>query len=218
MRATIRTLGWTYRRRSRRGWDALDELTARSPTILACWHEQALLALEPVLRLVRAGLGVTLMVSHSRDGELATRVIRPWGVRVIRGSASRGGQAGLRGLYREIVRHDASPLVLPDGPRGPRGEVKPGAVVLSQTSRAPIQPLGFAASSSWRLRSWDRLAVARPFAEIAVAVGEPRLIERELDDSRRQQACRWLEEELDRLTARAHEQLRLSSAERTLSV
>jgi len=201
----VRTLGRSYRLRKPPGHGAsLDRLSvAGTPVILALWHDQILLGLDPLLRLVRDGLPVTLMVSHSRDGELASRVILPWGARVVRGSASRGGQAGLRGLYREIVQYGSSPVILPDGPRGPRHEVKPGIAVLAQMTGAPILPLAFAARSCWRLRSWDRLAVGRPFTTVALACGEPYDVPRELDEERRGEECRRLATELDRLTRAA---------------
>lgn len=204
VRGVVRALGRSYRLRQPAHDRGLDRVAAGGePAILTLWHDQSLLALEPLLRVVRKGLPVTLMVSHSRDGELARRVILPWGARVVRGSTSRGGQAGLRALYREIVQHGSSPVILPDGPRGPRHEVKPGVVVLSQMSRAPILPLAFAAASCWRLRSWDRLAVGRPFTTIAFACGEPRHLPRELDDERRREECRRLAAELERLTDEA---------------
>jgi hypothetical protein len=207
VRAVVRAHGWSHRRRPRIGWDELKRSARDSTVILALWHEQVLLALEPMSGLVRSGAGLTAMVSQSRDGELATRVARPWGYRVVRGSASRGGQAGLRALYQHLVRNGDSLLMLPDGPRGPRREVKPGVVVLAQTSGVPIQPVGLAASSCWRLRSWDRLVVPRPFATIAIACGERRPVARQLDGKQRQQECHRLGEELDRLTARAEELL-----------
>ena len=64
--------------------------------------------------------------------------------------------------------------MIPDGPQGPLYHFKIGVAVLAQTSGAPILPFGLAASRSWRLKSWDRIIVPRPFSRVAVAWVAPR--------------------------------------------
>jgi lysophospholipid acyltransferase (LPLAT)-like uncharacterized protein len=60
-----------------------------------------------------------------------------------------------------------------DGPRGPRRVAKPGMSILSARVRAPVVPLAYAVSRAWRLHTWDRLAVPKPFARILCALGPP---------------------------------------------
>ena len=67
-----------------------------------------------------------------------------------------------------------------DGPRGPRRVAKPGAVILAGRTKSPMIPLVLAASTSWRMSSWDRLVIPKPFARIVCAYGDP--IQPPLDD------------------------------------
>lgn len=189
------------------GEEILDERRGSGdPVVLSFWHEGAILAAGFVRgRLHRAGLPVTLLASQSRDGELVTRVAAGWGLDVVRGSASRGGTAALRGTYRAIVRDRSSPVLIPDGPRGPRYAFKVGVAVLAQMSQAPVLPLGFACSAGLRIRSWDRMVVPRPFSRIAVTVGEPRSVPRGLDEEEMEQVRASLEEALDDAARRAWE-------------
>ncbi|MCL4694910.1 MAG: hypothetical protein KJ060_20655, partial [Candidatus Hydrogenedentes bacterium] len=60
-----------------------------------------------------------------------------------------------------------------DGPRGPRRESKPGVAILSGRTGAPIIPLVLGVSPCWRLRSWDRMVLPKPFSQIVCAFGEP---------------------------------------------
>lgn len=178
----VRALWASCRVTREEGLAAWDDLLSRGPVIPCAWHHQLVLAAPWVIRHV-AGHGgrPAFLVSQSRDGELAARALSLFGpVRIVRGSASRGGRAALRALGRAVGREGASPFLLPDGPRGPEREAKAGAVVLAQVTGAPLVPLGFAARSAWRLGSWDRMVVPRPFTRVAVVVGHPLKVPREL--------------------------------------
>ncbi len=180
------------------------ERAMQPPAMLACWHEQLLLSLHLVRqRLLPAGGGVSILSSYSADGELAARVARAWGVRVTRGSTSRGGREAALRLYRELVNHRSTLLLMPDGPRGPARQAKMGGIVLAAMSGAPIVPVGLAASRGARLRSWDRMIVGMPWSRIAVAVGAPMVLHRESSDAERLEALGELGSGLDALTVRA---------------
>jgi hypothetical protein len=69
--------------------------------------------------------------------------------------------------------------VTPDGPRGPAREFKPGGLLAAQLSGAPIIPIAVDGAPAWRLRSWDRFAVPKPFARIRVRYGPAHFIPRE---------------------------------------
>ena len=179
---------------------------AEDPVIFAFWHDQVFVSSAFLIRhLVRRGRKVAFMISPSFDGELVTRTLRPFGLTVVRGSASRQGARALRGLYRSLSRHGTSPVILPDGPRGPQFRAKAGTVVLAQTTGAPVVPLAFRTGSSLRLGSWDRMQVPLPFARVDVVVGPSLTIPRELSDAERDAACRDLEEALNATRSRAEE-------------
>lgn len=179
----LRLFGRSYRVQLIAGAEVLERLRNRPrPVLLTFWHEHSFFfAYFLYHHLHRQGVPITLFASRSRDGELVARVGRLWGLRAVRGSSSRGGTEGLRQLYKAVVKDGGSPITIPDGPRGPARRCKPGVVALAQTTRAPILPLSYSADRAWRLRSWDRLIIPRPFSRVAVAVAEMVEIPRQLD-------------------------------------
>ena len=200
-------IGASLRIRIIEGREHLDRLQAEPrPVIVSHWHDRTFIAAHFLYRqLHRKGLDLTLLASQSRDGEIVSRMVKTWGIETVRGSTSRGGLRALRSIHRAIVRRGSSPILVPDGPRGPAYEPKAGALVLAQTSGAPILPLGFAARSCWHLRSWDRLIVPKPFSKIAIAIGEPVEMPTQLDSEALEEARLRLEGILDGVTRRAEQ-------------
>lgn len=141
--------------------------SSHTPFIFLLWHE----ALLPLLWYHRAQ-GIAIVVSEAREGGYLGEYAERIGYRLLPGSSTRGGLRALRGAVR--ILHDSIPVAFtPDGPRGPRREVKPGIVRTAQRVGAQILPLHAEVDRAWRLRSWDRLVVPKPFAEVRVGYGEP---------------------------------------------
>ena len=99
----------------------------------------------------------------------------------MRGSSSRRGAAALVALRRKL-RDGATVAITPDGPKGPRYKVQPGVVKLAQTSGAPIVVMSVNFSSCWRLKSWDRFCVPKPFSQVLLKLEEGLEISREMSD------------------------------------
>ena len=132
------------------------------PVIFVFWHGQLL----PLVHYHRKE-GIVVLVSEHDDGEYITRVIRRNGFGAVRGSSTRGGTRGLRALVRAArAGHDLA--LTPDGPRGPAGELKPGALAVARVTGLPLIPMAVAASPAWRLSSWDAFLVPRPFSRIRI--------------------------------------------------
>jgi lysophospholipid acyltransferase (LPLAT)-like uncharacterized protein len=199
----VRLVGATLRVHWGNGAAGLEELArTRRPTLIVVWHHQLFLASWLLARvLVRRGVPMVVLISRSRDGTLGAEVGRLLGADVVRGSTSRGGGAALRQLVRSAAA-GRTPLVIPDGPRGPALSCKPGAIALAELGRLPILALGLAAHRAWRLRSWDRLVIPKPFARVTVVASSLEPPAR-LDEAGREKARRELEGELDRLSALA---------------
>lgn len=140
---------------------------SHTPAIYAVWHARLLL-----LPYLYGHRGARVLISRSRDGEMVARLVRRFGFVVVRGSSSRGGAGGLRGLARALGEGH-SVIVVPDGPRGPAETVKPGVVTLARLTGAPVVPLSVAGSAEWRARSWDGFRIPKPFARCVVRFGEP---------------------------------------------
>src|SRR5262249_34043406 len=116
--------------------------------------------------------GIAVLVSRHRDGELITRVIERLGFVAARGSSTRGGEAGVRGMLA-WAGQDRHLAVTPDGPRGPAEQVKAGAVFLAERTGRRMVPIGVAARPAQALHSWDRFRVPWPFARVLVSHGAP---------------------------------------------
>ncbi|HET6681383.1 MAG TPA: lysophospholipid acyltransferase family protein [Gemmatimonadaceae bacterium] len=166
-RAALHLLAHTWRIdvRNAGGWQRLRH--DGQPFILSLWHGDML----PLLWVHRAE-GVSVLISAHRDGEIVARVAESLGMRTVRGSTSRGGARALLELTRVLRRGDEV-AVTPDGPRGPRHALAPGMLVAAQRADAPVVAIGVHASRAWRLRSWDRFLVPKPFARVTVAYSDP---------------------------------------------
>jgi lysophospholipid acyltransferase (LPLAT)-like uncharacterized protein len=139
------------------------------PWVLAFWHgtQWPLLAWKRRRRTV-------VLVSLSKDGALQTRALSLLGLRVVRGSSSRGGMRGLAGLIRAMKRESADAAFAVDGPRGPLGVVHGGVVVAARATGAVIVPMtGIVRRGIWLSRAWDRFAIAWPFTHVDVVLGAP---------------------------------------------
>lgn len=152
-------------------------LAAGERCVYALWHARLL----PLI-FTHRGRGVAVLVSQSRDGELTAGVIGRFGFVTARGSSTRGGDEGLRDMLRWARR--GRPLaVTPDGPRGPREQLKAGLIVIASRTGYPIVPVASSGQPCWTLRSWDGFRVPRPFAKVVVAYGAPIAVPGVLDEA-----------------------------------
>jgi len=182
-----------------------DELFARwrrgEQLILAFWHNRVV-----VMPIAGRGHKLCIMNSQSRDGELASRALARWGIRSVRGSASRGGASGFLQLVR-AYRDGYNLAVVPDGPRGPRYEVKSGVIHLARATGAPIIPVSYAADRRRQLRSWDRLIIPLPFARVVYVAGAALQVPRHATDNEVETLRVELERRLQAATATAEAQV-----------
>ncbi|MCH2101927.1 MAG: DUF374 domain-containing protein [Planctomycetes bacterium] len=147
----LRTLGrsWRVRRVGQKYFDVTGPEGQRP--VFVMWHQNA-----PSGSAVHRGEPLVVLASTHRDGEIIARTTRNLGYRTLRGSTSRGGARVLRELLTQA--DPAWGLVLtPDGPRGPRHSVAPGAIYIAAMSGRPVVATGLAAQRQWKLNSWDRM-------------------------------------------------------------
>jgi lysophospholipid acyltransferase (LPLAT)-like uncharacterized protein len=197
-RGLVRGLGASLRFREFRS-PALDALwRERRPVIYAVWHGRILM-----LPYFYGPRRVHVLTSRSRDGEVLSRFVQGFGVRVVRGSSSRGGARALLALARLVREDGAEILVVPDGPRGPRHVAQPGAVLLAKMTGVPVVPVAFAALPRTVLRSWDAFLVPHPFARAVAVFGRPIAVPRDADRDLLEQKRRELEAALLETTAQA---------------
>lgn len=197
--AVLRLLSWTLRVRFENAERLFSEWDQHQ-VILAFWHNRLLM-----MPIAARGHRVCIMNSQSRDGEIATRTLQRWGIPSVRGSATRGGTAGFLQLVRAF-RQGYTLAIVPDGPRGPRYQVKPGILHLARATGARIYPVSYGATRFRQIGSWDRLIIPLPFARITYVVGDPLEVRRGAGDEEIAGLRAELEARMNRITARADDE------------
>ena len=137
------------------------------------WHQHLLMAARFMCSNKIKGIKPGLMISPSVDGQAPTMLAEFYGAHVVRGSGSYTGMRAVRGVHNAIVKEGISPTITPDGPRGPRFKMKPGAIFTAQISGKAVVPIAYAASPARLLRTWDKFVIPFPFARLRIAIGEP---------------------------------------------
>ena len=191
----IRFLASTWRFRVTGDAPVAALIAGRRPYILALWHSRIL----PLLFSHR-DRGIVLLISKHRDGGHLADLASGLGYSAVRGSTNRGGEVGLLGLIRALEAGNVV-AVTPDGPRGPAEKVQAGIVSAARHAGAPIVPLTANASAEWRLPTWDRMRIPKPFARVDVVFGAPIVLGSDKEEARR--AVGELERTLHELGSRS---------------
>ena len=184
------------------GAEHLDAVRAGGrPPIMAFWHGRIL----PATHFFRRR-GIVVITSENFDGEWIAGIIERFGYGTARGSTSRGAKKALLQLRRDMAVGKPAAFTL-DGPRGPAQVAQPGAVWLSKATGNPIVPFHIEASRYWTLKSWDRTQIPKPFATMAIAIGEPMNVSEESDEAGIERARLDLERRLAHLERRTREMI-----------
>ena len=148
----------------------LNHLKHGGNVLLCCWHQQFLPIMGYLYR--HRGWSPSVMISQSNDGDIGAGLSQRTGWQPVRGSSSKGGFRALKTIIRELRRSRLAAHIV-DGPRGPAGVVKSGAIMLAQAAQAIVVPVYLSADRAWYFKSWDRFMLPKPFARLTVQFGEP---------------------------------------------
>ncbi len=185
VRVSLKLIGATYRVQINEGEALLRKISrGGEPVIFCAWHNRLVYtALLLEKEFVSRGRSFVQLVSQSRDGDISYVLMRMFGVNVVDGSSNRGGSEGLLKKYRFMRKNKCSTIIFTDGSHGPVYEAKAGAIFLSQKTGFPLYPISYTADRCWRIKSWDRLILPKPFSRIMVRLDEairiPPVISRE---------------------------------------
>ena len=170
----IRAVGATLRYRDVNAPGVPVGHTLPGPVVFAFWH-CSMLACAHRFR----NLGIAILISRSFDGELIARTVERLGFLAVRGSSSRGGISGLKGMADAYAAGHRCAFTA-DGPRGPARVSKAGPVQLAELTGATwIGAYHAEPSRAWYLKSWDRFAIPKPFS--TVTFGWPAHVKPELE-------------------------------------
>ncbi len=167
------------------------------PIIFLLWHGRMMLA--PYFFRNRK---ISALVSPSRDGEIIAQIAQGWRFRIIRGS---GSHSVVRAWVemRQDLQKGGELLIIPDGPRGPGRQLKPGCLKLAQDTGALLIPWSFSAKRKKFLRSWDRFLLFYPFSRIVAVYGKPMAVSPALDEAEFETERERIEQALNALDAEA---------------
>jgi lysophospholipid acyltransferase (LPLAT)-like uncharacterized protein len=73
----------------------------------------------------------------------------------------------------DVIASGHDVVITPDGPRGPAYRPGGGIILLAQKTDARVVPLNLEYARCWRLPSWDRFILPRPFTRVRFILGPP---------------------------------------------
>jgi lysophospholipid acyltransferase (LPLAT)-like uncharacterized protein len=167
------------------------------PIILLIWHGRLMLA--PFFFRKRR---IAALVSPSKDGEIIAQIAQGWRFRIVRGSGSHSMVRAWIEMKQDLKR-GGELIIIPDGPRGPDRELKPGALKLAKETGALLVPWSYSASRKKRMKSWDRFLFFYPFSRIVAIYGKPLTIKADSGDEEFERERRRVEQALNALDAEA---------------
>ena len=112
---------------------------------------------------------LSVLASQHRDGEWVSQTALSLGLRIVRGSSTRGGASAIRQLKKHC--QETSLAITPDGPRGPRRKMAIGPIFMASRLGMPFVPLGIGVNDAWRLKTWDSFAIPKPFSRLRLIFG-----------------------------------------------
>ena len=172
-RGLLRLLTMTYRIEHVIGEENINPIISENTLCAPCyWHQHHIVGSTLIRSWVQRGFKACFLVSGSVDGDVPARIAKTWGAEVIRGSANQSGALALRDM-QQMMKNGFSIVTTADGPRGPKYEFKLGAILMARVANVPIIPIGCAADRAWYLNRWDDFMIPKPFARIALAIGQP---------------------------------------------
>jgi lysophospholipid acyltransferase (LPLAT)-like uncharacterized protein len=171
---------------------------AERPYIYSFWHN----CMIPAMYWCR-NLDVRVMSSDSFDGEYTGRIMQKFGFAKVRGSSSKGAVRALLGMRREIEEGWTAAFTI-DGPNGPRYVAKPGPVVLSRSTGAPMVVFHIALDRAWVLKTWDGAMIPKPFTRALMRISSKITVP---PDGSEEQYLGELQRALDRVRGFAEENI-----------
>lgn len=138
--------------------------------VMMVWHNRIFAAPE-AWRQLGESCPMGFLTSASKDGTLVAQALAVFGLEGVRGSSSRRGVAALSKMKRDM-RQGHSYTMTPDGPKGPLYEIKEGSLRLAQMTKCPIIPVAIQINKCWRINTWDKLCIPKPFSTIEVCFNE----------------------------------------------
>ncbi|MDR1383823.1 MAG: lysophospholipid acyltransferase family protein [Planctomycetaceae bacterium] len=156
------------------------------------WHEYILFML-----FLRRRCHLAMLLSRHRDADVLEQIASIFGFETVRGSSSRGGVAAIREMMQKAKDYHLT--ITPDGPRGPRRKLAPGAIFLASKLQIPLVLLGLGYDRPFRVPTWDKFAVPRLFSRARAIVSPEIFVPPKLTSEMLQQISASIETAMNQL-------------------
>lgn len=183
-----RAYSWTFRLKVENEKEWIDYLENGGSVLLCIWHQQFFSAIRHFQNY--KVFNPSIMISQSSDGKIVAGVAERTGWNTVRGSSSKGGREALKKMITNLKESKLAVHIV-DGPKGPSGIVKPGAIRLAHAANAVIVPFSVSAEKAWYFNSWDKFLLPKPFSNVFLRFGKmikfDRVKDREIFEDQRKQ-------------------------------
>lgn len=139
------------------------------------------------------------VVSQSKDGEILSRLLKRWNYKLIRGSSSKDSKEVMREMV-DALKNNFSLAITPDGPRGPREEMKIGGLIAAVRAQKPVVLCGIVYEKKKIFNSWDKFELPKFFSKVKIRLSEPMLFPMGLDSEEYENIRKELEKNLIELS------------------
>lgn len=142
-------------------------LSVKPPAALIIWHNR--IAITPYIKTTfRKKFKIYAMISKSKDGSILEYFFKNFDINCDRGSDNDGGAKAAVALIRRL-RSGFDICVTPDGPRGPKYEMKKGILSICQKTNASILFMRGKIGAHWKFKkSWDDFMLPKPFSKVVI--------------------------------------------------
>ncbi len=153
-----KTCSWKYH-----GEEKLREIHESSRPVLIClWHGYFIF---PMIFLKRNYSFSKVVSSTHKDSMVLAAVLQKFGFSLIKGSSSRGAKNVLKKMIGQYKNPQSITIITNDGPKGPPRVAKEGSILLAHKSKAKIIFISGKSNKFWRLKTWDRFILPKPFSK-----------------------------------------------------
>ena len=160
---------WTFRLKIENENEWMDYLKNEGTVLICIWHQQFFSAIRHFPNYKK--FNPSIMISRSKDGEIVAGIAKQGGWHPVRGSSSRGGKEALKNMIANLKKTRLAVHIV-DGPLGPSGKVKAGAIRLAHAADAAIVPCCVYAENGWHFNSWDKFLLPKPFSKVLLRFGK----------------------------------------------
>ena len=141
------------------------------PSVFVFWHGEIVMLPLGYINY-RNFKNADIIASEHSDGDISSNILRLFGFGIIRGSSTRGNLKALKGAFKSLD-NNRDIGITPDGPKGPIHSMANGASLIARKKNVPIIAMNCIASKQWRLKSWDRLSIPKPFSILDFYYSDP---------------------------------------------